>query len=688
VGIRVDDDLRGLAGTVVTATPSVDPRAPARPAEAATFRLEHPLGEGGTGVAFFALRRTAAGESPHVVKIFRPTLLLRSPEIAEVSRAKEHGAMQRLNARVPPSPYIVRLTDGGEVAIEFKDHSLELPWIASEYVNGGLEGTTLTERLVRAVEVTGVGFDPERAVRTIRCIVEGVTAIHECGLIHRDIKPDNVLLCGFAETEVAKITDFGVAKAVGLGATFGAQPVGTLGYAAPEQLGVLTAPTSAATDVFSLGVLLYRMLAADEYFRRIPLAQLAVRKDGGPDPRPHLRDAPRLHPELQRDPSVVSALDAVIRQATSVSPANRYPSARAFGDAVLAPLVRLAKPGGGRGRRSATRERLRTLMLEAAGRTSWNERHRPGDDRVVRALAWEPDGRALGISRDGLVYWDGGAWYQVPAPRAMRPGSLECVRRTGAARFLLAGAGGMMLELSESGWSEIAPMGDPTLCFHRAAGSTDETLLLAGTLGAIPMLYVSSARSWRAPLVLDGVASINGLGQLDEHRWVLAGRSATGGAYLALYDAHRHAVSPFASNVERPLLAVASDLDGVAYAVGPGGLVVALRAQADAVSVEIEPSMSQRDISAVAIDPTGVGWAAAQGRVLKRFAATGSAAKWESVHSFDWLVPTIGMLAAGGGVFLATVDGAVLEGRDERVAIASLLPPASRISGKIPAQSG
>jgi len=277
-GPWVDDDLRSLIGVTVDASPTPG----AAPGVAKVrFRLDHPLGEGGTGVAFLAMRITEEGDSPHVVKVFRPMLLLKAPEIAEVSRRKEHTAMRRLNERVPPSPYIVRLIDTGDIDVTYKEAPVVLPWIASEYINGGLEGTTLTERIARAIEATGVSFEPERVLRAMRCITEGIAAIHEVGVIHRDIKPDNILLCGFAEDEISKITDFGVAKATGLEMTFGPQPVGTIGYAAPEQLGLLQAPTTEATDVFALGVLLYKMLAADDYFRRVPFAQLATRRDDG-----------------------------------------------------------------------------------------------------------------------------------------------------------------------------------------------------------------------------------------------------------------------------------------------------------------------------------------------------------------------------------------------------------------------
>ncbi|MGZ6084568.1 MAG: serine/threonine-protein kinase [Polyangiales bacterium] len=674
----VDDELRSLAGV------SIDARA--SDGRKVTYRIDHPLGEGGTGVAFMAIRSTEDGDTPHVVKIFRPTLLLKAPEIAEVSKRKEQGAMKRLNERVPPSPYIVRMTDAGELPVTYKDAPLSLPWIAAEYVNGGPEGTTLTERITRSVEATGVGFDPERTLRLLRCIIEGLTAIHECGVIHRDIKPDNVLLCGFGNDEVAKITDFGVARAQGFEVTFGPQPIGTIGYAAPEQLGLIQAPTTEATDVFALGVLVYRVLTADEYFRRIGFAQLAVRKDGGPDPRPHLKDAPRLHPEIARSPGHVEVLDQAIRKATSVRPENRFPNARAFFGALEAPLRQLANPQTAKGRRSATRERLRTIMLEAAGRTNWTTRHRPGDERLLRSIAWEPDGRALAVGREGLFYWDGQSWFHVPAPQNLPLGTLQFSHRVEAGRFLVGGSGGVLMELSESGWSEISPMGDPSLVFERAAGTLDGTILLAGSLAGAAVLYVAEQRAWKTAIMIPGCASVNGIAQLDETRWALVGRAGGGQAYLAVYDSSRHRISPFAPPGPRPLLAVASDLEGnrgAAFAVGPGGLALAIRADGEDIGLEVENVTSTRDLSAVAIDPAGVAWAIAQGRVLKRFtvgsapsaAQSSTFAKWETVHNYEWLVPAIGMLAAGGGVFAATVDGAVLEGRDERVQIGSIAPP-------------
>ncbi|MEO7094729.1 MAG: serine/threonine-protein kinase, partial [Polyangiales bacterium] len=543
-------------------------------------------------------------------------------------------------------------------------------------VNGGLEGTTLTERITRSVEATGVSFDPERVLRAMRCITEGIAAIHEVGVIHRDIKPDNILLCGFAEDEIAKITDFGVAKAQGLDMTFGPQPVGTIGYAAPEQLGLIQAPTTEATDVFALGVLLYKMLAADDYFRRVPFAQLATRRDdGGTDPRPRLRDAPRLHPEFKNGGAHLDNIDAAIRRATAVRPENRFASAREFRAAIDPSMRAIMRPTTAKGRRSATRERLRTLMMQAAGRTTWTTRHRPGDDRVLRAVAWEPDARCIGVARDELAYWDGKSWFRVPTPEAVPPSALHFALRLAAGHFLLGGAAGVLVELAETGWGPVGPAGDPRLVFEHAAGTTEGTLVIAASLAGAPFLYVCDQGNWRPALQVPHAAAINDIAQLDDTQFVVVGRSQAGGAFVSVYDVQSHQLTPFLASM-RPLLAVASDLDGCAYAVGPGGLAVCIRTDPQqGTALALEQVMTERDLSSVAIDPTGVAWAVAQGRVLKRIELESGTPKWETVHSYDWLVPVVGIVAAGGGISACTVDGAVLEGRDERIQVGSLAPP-------------
>src|SRR5450432_3503634 len=207
------------------------------------YHLERVVGEGGMGTAYLARRESPSGSAPVVIKVMHAGFGGGSVT-PELVAAKEAVALGRLNERLPPTPFVVRLVDSGTVRWAGRRAT---PWTAIEYVHGGVEGTTLEDRVTYSLHKTGYAFDAARAGHAIRCLSAGLTAVHAVGVIHRDLSPGNVLCCGFGDAEIFKISDFGVARASGLARTFAGLILGTLGYSAPES----SDPTAGAhSDVF------------------------------------------------------------------------------------------------------------------------------------------------------------------------------------------------------------------------------------------------------------------------------------------------------------------------------------------------------------------------------------------------------------------------------------------------------
>ena len=163
-------------------------------------------------------------------------------------------------------------------------------------------------------------LDPEAAAKLTAQIGGALDAAHERGLVHRDVKPANVLLDG----DHAYLTDFGLTKRVDGETTMtgSGRWVGTLGYISPEQ--IRSAPVDARTDVYALGCLLHFMLTGESPYRRdSDEATLYA----------HLNDPP---PDVsQADPTVPPELAAVVSRALSKDPADRFQSAGDLGAAAL-----------------------------------------------------------------------------------------------------------------------------------------------------------------------------------------------------------------------------------------------------------------------------------------------------------------------------------------------------------------
>ncbi len=201
-----------------------------------------------------------------------------------------------------------------------------ITFMAMEYV----QGITLKERLV-SLRASEEKMPVSEAAAIVHEVAAALDHAHEHGLVHRDVKPANILLRDEADGQTARqaiLTDFGIAKILeGVQLTATGMSMGTPDYMAPEQ--VSGDPVSAQTDVYALGVVFFEMLTNVLPFSAdTPIAVLLKHMSDEP-PSPRL-----LVPDLP------AAFDEVLRRALAKKPRERYPSAGELAaaiDAALAP---------------------------------------------------------------------------------------------------------------------------------------------------------------------------------------------------------------------------------------------------------------------------------------------------------------------------------------------------------------
>ena len=252
----------------------------------AGYRIEERIGRGGMGVVYRAqhlnLQRRAA------IKII-------APDLAESEGFRERFTREARIAAALQHPNIVTVYDAGEV-----DGML---YLAMQFIQG--------EDLAAILRAEG-RLRPYRAIDVCRQVASALDAAHAMGLIHRDVKPANVLI----EGRNAFLTDFGLTKRIeGTHAqlTRAGDMVGTIHYVAPEQ--IEGRKVSARSDVYSLGCLLYHCLSG-----QVPFAletDVAVIYA-------HLSEQPPKLSELR--PELPEGLDAIMAKALDKSPDRRFPS--------------------------------------------------------------------------------------------------------------------------------------------------------------------------------------------------------------------------------------------------------------------------------------------------------------------------------------------------------------------------
>jgi YVTN family beta-propeller protein len=266
-----------------------------------SYRLLGELGRGGMGVVYRA-------EHEHLQRVVALKLL--TPDLAESPGFRERFQRESRLAASVDHANIVPVYDAGDIGGTL--------YLAMRFI----EGTDLAAVLAREGRLA-----PERAARVIGEVASALDAAHARGLVHRDVKPANVMI----DAERCYLTDFGLTKPFAAEATAltqAGQFLGTADYVAPEQ--VEGRPLDGRADVYSLGCVLYECVTgARPYPRPAGVAVLYA----------HLREpAPRA---TEAAPGLPPAIDAVIATAMAKNPDERY---RTAGDLAAAARAALARP--------------------------------------------------------------------------------------------------------------------------------------------------------------------------------------------------------------------------------------------------------------------------------------------------------------------------------------------------------
>ena len=312
---------------------------------AGKYKLVHQLGKGGMGSVWLAQHLTL--HSPVAIKLIDTQIANHPEALARFLREARAAAALR-------SPHVVQILDHGV------DNGT--PYIAMEL----LEGESLAARLRKVGRLS-----PADTARIVTHTARAVARAHEAGVVHRDLKPDNIFLIENEEEELAKVLDFGIAKSTIVGFGMSAVPdtrtgalMGTLQYMSPEQTeGVKS--VDFRTDIWAMGVIAFECLLGRRPFDAEAVGALVLEICSRPLPVPSKVGA------------VPAGFDAWFARACARVPSDRFPSAR---DAAT-DLRRICQPKGFAGD-DREREAPRALPPEGA-RT---EVTAPGGRRPVGLL--------------------------------------------------------------------------------------------------------------------------------------------------------------------------------------------------------------------------------------------------------------------------------------------------------------
>jgi serine/threonine protein kinase, bacterial len=306
------------------------------------------------------------------------------PVAVKVMDARYSGDEQFLTRFQLEARTVARLKDPGLVAVYDQGLDARHPFLVMELIEGGTLRELLTER----------GPMPPHAVAAVlRPMLGGLAAAHRAGLVHRDVKPENVLISDDGDV---KIADFGLVRAVAAaGITSTSVILGTAAYLSPEQ--VRDGNAGPRSDVYSTGILIYELLTGRTPFTGDTALSIAYQRLDGDVPRPGAAID-----------GVPPQFDELVARATSRDPAARYADAiemaaevDAIADELALPGFRVPAPRNSALHRSTALHRSQLLEQRTApppqpsqrvdppvrnptrqltrGAGDWDEPHRPAD---------------------------------------------------------------------------------------------------------------------------------------------------------------------------------------------------------------------------------------------------------------------------------------------------------------------
>jgi serine/threonine-protein kinase len=296
------------------------------------YRLEAKLGSGGMSTVYLACDETL--DRPVAVKVMHREM---SEQADQLERFRQEArAVAKLS-----HPNVVSVIDAGEDG----GH----PYIVFEYV----EGETLKQRINREG-----ALDPQDAIAYAIEVARGLAVAHGRNMVHRDIKPQNVLIDAEGR---AKLTDFGISRQLEQdGMTATGRVLGTTDYVAPEQ--AMGRKVDPRTDVYSLGVVLYEMLIGQVPFQAESQVGVAMK---------HVNE--ELPDVQRRRPEVSAAVALVVERATAKDPAQRYQRVDEMIDDLSTALeVEAARAGSTTGEATSILDAVPPPKRKLPGRSRWS----------------------------------------------------------------------------------------------------------------------------------------------------------------------------------------------------------------------------------------------------------------------------------------------------------------------------